>query len=77
MIMETVIFPPRPGVRAVVHVDVERVSSPCGFAVPLYDYAGDRDLLHRWAERKTPAEMQEYRLAKNSLSADGLSALPH
>jgi Pyridoxamine 5'-phosphate oxidase len=70
-------FPPRPGVRAVVHVDVQRVSSSCGFAVPLYDYVGDRDLLHRWAERKTPAEMQEYRLAKNSLSVDGLPALPH
>jgi hypothetical protein len=53
------------------------VSSSCGFAVPLYDYVGDRDLLHQWAERKTPAEMQEYRLAKNSLSVDGLPALPH
>jgi hypothetical protein len=69
-------FPDRPGVRAVVVVDVERVSSSCGFAVPRYHYAGDRDLLSRWAERKTDDELRSYRAEKNAVSMDGLPGLP-
>jgi hypothetical protein len=69
-------FADRPGVRAVVVVDVERVSSSCGFAVPGYDYAGDRDLLSRWAERKSDDELRSYRAEKNGVSIDGLPGLP-
>src|SRR6195952_5781466 len=35
-------FPPRPGVRAVIRIRVQRVSTSCGFAVPLMDYRADR-----------------------------------
>lgn len=69
-------FSDRPGVRAVVVVEVQRVSSSCGFAVPMYDYAGDRDLLSRWTERKTDDELRAYRAAKNAVSIDGLPGLP-
>lgn len=69
-------FPPRTGARAVVRVTVSRVSSSCGYGVPLYEYQGDRDLLQRWAERKGPQALADYRAVKNAASIDGLPALP-
>ena len=69
-------FQPRPGQRTIVIVDVERVSTSCGFAVPLYDYRGDRDLLERWAARKSAPELDEYHRTRNAESIDGLPALP-
>lgn len=68
-------FPPLPGARAVVTVDVSRVSSSCGFAVPFFDHVGDRDLLEKWSERKTDEELATYRAMKNKTSIDGLPAL--
>ncbi|MEU6642478.1 pyridoxamine 5'-phosphate oxidase family protein [Saccharomonospora sp. NPDC046836] len=63
------------GVRAIIDVQVERVSDSCGFAVPLLEYAGDRDLLQRWTERKNDADLDRYRERKNTHSIDGLPAL--
>ena len=69
-------FQPRPGQRAIVVVDVQRVSTSCGFAVPLYEYRGDRDLLQQWAARKSAADLEEYHRTRNAESIDGLPALP-
>src|SRR4051794_38029904 len=35
-------FPESPGVRSVVVVEVERIADSCGWAVPLYEYKGER-----------------------------------
>ncbi len=67
-------FPPNPGTRAIVRVDVERVSTSCGFAVPFMDFCAHRDTLDRWAETKGPAALDEYRAAKNARSIDDLVA---
>jgi hypothetical protein len=64
------------GLRTVIDVTVERVSDSCGYSVPLMDYAGDRDLLERWAERKSDADLVDYANTKNLHSIDGLPALP-
>jgi predicted pyridoxine 5'-phosphate oxidase superfamily flavin-nucleotide-binding protein len=69
-------FPSRRGARAVVTVDVTRVSDSCGFAVPLYDHVGDRELLESWTARKSDDELATYRATKNTTSIDGLPALP-
>lgn len=69
-------FKDRPGQRCIVIVDVERVSTSCGFAVPLYQYAGERDLLERSNGRKTPDELATYHRTRNATSIDGLPALP-
>jgi hypothetical protein len=69
-------FHARPGARAIVLVHVTRISSSCGQAVPLYEYVSDRDLLYRWAERKSPADLDEYHRTRNATSIDGLPALP-
>lgn len=68
-------FPSLRGARAVVTVDVSRVSSSCGFAVPFIDHVGDRDLLEKWTERKTDEDLTNYRATKNKISIDGLPAL--
>ena len=68
--------PPHPSTRAVVVVDVERVSDSCGFGVPVMDLVGERDLLRRGAERRGPEGLAEYRATKNAASIDGLPGLP-
>jgi hypothetical protein len=67
-------FPSPPdthGVRSVIEVAVERISDSCGYAVPLMSYEGDRDLLVRAHERRTEADLAEYRRVKNGVSIDG------
>lgn len=62
------------GVRAVVLVDVERVSDSCGYGVPLMSYEGERDLLPQYMERKGEQGRADYRRLKNRTSIDGLPA---
>jgi hypothetical protein len=66
--------PDRHAVRAVVDVRVHRVSDSCGYAVPLMTYAGERDLLIRAHERRSAADLAEYRRTRNGASIDGLPA---
>ncbi|HEX5332361.1 MAG TPA: pyridoxamine 5'-phosphate oxidase family protein [Cellulomonas sp.] len=68
-------FPADRGARAVIVVDVRRVSDSCGFQVPLLEHVGDRDLLTQWSDRKTDAELAAYRATRNAASIDGLPAL--
>ncbi|WP_091246033.1 pyridoxamine 5'-phosphate oxidase family protein [Micromonospora matsumotoense] len=68
-------FPEPPdlhAVRAVIGVTVERVSDSCGYAVPLMDYRGDRDLLVTSHSRRTAEDLVTYRATKNAASIDGL-----
>jgi hypothetical protein len=70
-------FPdPAPGVRAVVVVRAERISDSCGYAVPLMELRGERDLLEKWAQKKGPDGLTAYRRTKNAASLDGLAGLP-
>jgi Pyridoxamine 5'-phosphate oxidase len=61
-----------PGARQIVVLDVDLVQTSCGYGVPLFEYAGERQTLTRWAEAKGEAELEEYRRQKNSVSIDGL-----
>jgi hypothetical protein len=65
-------FPALPGERQLIVLDVESVQTSCGYAVPLYTYAGERDTLARWAEKKGPVGLLEYWREKNQVSIDGL-----
>jgi Pyridoxamine 5'-phosphate oxidase len=69
-------FPTRRGARAVVVVDVERIADSCGYAVPRYRYAGQRDLLDQWTQARDDATLAAYRAQRNSTSIDDLPALP-
>ena len=65
-------FPDLPGERQLIVIDVESVQTSCGYAVPRYDYRGERDTLARWAEKKGAAGLLDYWREKNTLSIDGL-----
>jgi hypothetical protein len=69
------LFPDLPGVRSVIRLDVERISSSCGYSVPLFAYEGERDTLIEWAERKGPDGIDAYHAEKNAVSIDGLAGL--
>ena len=68
-------FAPRPGIRAVIEVDVARIADSCGYAVPLLDYRGERTQLDAWAAAKGPEKLDAYRAEKNAASLDGLPGL--
>jgi hypothetical protein len=64
-----------PGARSVIRVRVDRVSTSCGYGVPLLRYEGERDQLTTWADRRGPDGLVEYREEKNAASIDGLPGL--
>ena len=65
------LFPDLPGTRQIYDLEVDMVQTSCGMSVPFFDYAGERDDLKVWAERKGEAKLREYRLEKNTESIDG------
>jgi predicted pyridoxine 5'-phosphate oxidase superfamily flavin-nucleotide-binding protein len=67
-------FPDNPAARAVIVVDVTRVSSSCGYALPLLEPVSERDILTPNMERRGADGIVEYRRAKNRVSIDGLRA---
>ena len=64
-----------PGARSVIRVQVDRVSTSCGYGVPLLSYEGEREQLTTWADRRGPEGLVEYRGEKNAVSIDGLPGL--
>jgi hypothetical protein len=67
--------PQHPSTRAVITVDVERISDSCGFGVPLMTWDGERDLLRASAEKRGPDGLTAYRAELNAASIDGLPGL--
>ncbi len=65
------LFPPMPGARQIFDVAVEFVMTSCGFAVPRFDYIGQRDTLLEWAEAKGEAGVRQYWERRNQSSIDG------
>ncbi len=63
------------GVRAVIRVDLTRISDSCGFGVPRYRYEQERTQLTAWVDRKGAQGVAEYQRENNARSIDGLPAL--
>lgn len=68
-------FPHYQTARAIIVVDLTRVSNSCGFGVPLLGYQGERDQHFRWAQNKGPEGLRAYKQEKNRRSIDGLPGL--
>ena len=64
-----------PGTRSVIRVQVDRVSTSCGYGVPRMRHEGERDQLTAWAQRRGPDGLVAYRQEKNAVSIDGLPGL--
>lgn len=67
-------FPPNPAARAVIVVDVQRVSDSCGYSLPLMTVDEERDLLTPTMQRRGADGVVDYRRLKNRTSIDGLPA---
>lgn len=66
------LFPPLPGARQIFDLSIDMVQTSCGFGVPLYTYAGQRQLLLDWATKKGDEGVQRYWQEKNQSSLDGI-----
>ena len=62
-------------VRGIIDVSLTRVQRSCGWAVPNYEYAGDRDVLRKHNAKRTQAEFMARRIQSNASSIDGLPGL--
>lgn len=67
--------PLHPGARSVVRLEIDIVRSSCGYSIPFMDYAGERETLAEWAERKGPDGIEKYWDERNDVSIDGLRGL--
>lgn len=61
-----------PSTRQIIVADISRVQTSCGYGVPRYEYAGERDQHFKWADSKGPRGLAEYRTEHNLVSMDGL-----
>jgi len=65
--------------RAIVVVEVERISSSCGYGVPLMSYAGERPHMHASKTKRLrtggPDALTRYVAEHNAESIDGLPAI--
>ena len=68
-------FPDLPGKRSVIEVAIERVTTSCGYAVPLMDLVDDRERLLDWAKSKGDDGVAAYWETKNAVSIDGLPGI--
>jgi hypothetical protein len=64
--------PAIPGERQLILTEIESIQTSCGFAVPFFDYQGERDTLNAFALHKGPEGIAAYRAEKNIRSIDGL-----
>ncbi|MEL6619817.1 MAG: pyridoxamine 5'-phosphate oxidase family protein [Pseudomonadota bacterium] len=65
------LFPPSDGARQIYDVAVELVQSSCGYAVPFFDYVGERDVLQHWTDDKGPQGVADYWRDRNQTTIDG------
>ena len=65
------LFPPLPGARQILDLQVNLVLKSCGFGVPLFEFVGQRDTLNQWAENKGAAGLMTHWKERNQWSLDG------
>lgn len=63
------------GIRSVVKISIERVSTSCGYGVPLMDFVSHRTKIDQWIALKGESGLVNYRKKHNLSSIDGLNGL--
>jgi len=64
----------RPGLRAAIVVDVQRIADACGYAVPYYDLVDERPVLDKHHAKSSDEKFASV-VERNRHSIDGLPAL--
>lgn len=62
------LFPEYVGARQIFELQIEVVQTSCGYAVPYYEFKGDRPTLTKWADNHGKAGVEEYWREKNTKS---------
>jgi hypothetical protein len=68
-------FPAYEGTRAIIEVEVTRISDSCGYGVPLLKFEAQRAALPAWCRKRGTEGLQVYRQEKNRRSIDGLAGV--
>jgi len=63
-----------PGSRSAIVVDIHKVGTSCGYAVPCYDFKSHRTQLIAWAAKKEEVDRTDEAAALEPLPAKGLRA---
>jgi len=65
--------------RSIVTIDVQRVSTSCGFVVPMLEYGKERDQLlttaAAWRRKRGPSAIRDYCDVNNGASIDDIEGL--
>ena len=64
-------FPPQPGMRQIYDMSIDMVQKSCGYAVPFFEHAGDRDTLKHWTDDKGEDGIRTYWTERNAKTLDG------
>jgi hypothetical protein len=64
------LFPPLPGARQILDLQINLVLKSCGFGVSLFDFVGQRDTLIQWADRKGEEGLMTHWKERNQWSLD-------
>ncbi len=65
-------FKLRLSTRQIIVADIHKIQNSCGYSVPLYEYAGERDHAQKWEDKKGVEGLKTYKQEKNRISMDGL-----
>jgi hypothetical protein len=58
------------GARQIFELSIDLVQTSCGYAVPFYEFLGERETLNKWSAKKDRAGIAEYQQQKNRISLD-------
>ncbi|GAB2540809.1 pyridoxamine 5'-phosphate oxidase family protein [Nocardia heshunensis] len=64
-----------PGIRAVIVIHLERIADACGYAVPYYEFVGERPVLDTHQGKQPDEKFAGRIIGDNGRSIDGLPAL--
>ena len=65
------LFPDFVGARQIFLLELDLVQTSCGYAVPHYEFRGERPALLKWGERQAESGFEDYWRKKNLTSLDG------
>jgi pyridoxamine 5'-phosphate oxidase-like protein len=68
----TELLPAQTGSRQYYKMTIDLVQTSCGYAVPLYEFEGEREVLRDWADKKGRSGVEDYWEEKNVTNIDGL-----
>ena len=65
-------FPPSDASRQIFDLSISLVQTSCGYAVPFYDFKGERDILKKFNVKAGKKGIQKYWKENNAKSLDGI-----